>query len=475
MKRIILVTVLFSLFIIKVRAQTNLPWEEEYQFEALTDQADGGSIAIDITNQGSDINDCIKKAKSQALFTIIFKGYPKTNSASASTALSDMSNYNQNIDFYKNYLASNIGGFAHINKFQTNTGKPAGKVDKKNIKSTTTVYILKGKLRDDLMAQGIIKSAAKMSESMGITPSILIVPSEAWMKHAGYAKEEMTDMGTVFSYDWQRAINDPKMAIYTSIEGFLKPTLQKNGFRIASLNDIMDQLTKEISENSKRDAKTKEDPQDILAKVANANIWLKVHLVEGKVTSEQRQYQLTLNGKDPILMEDKINGTPVTITSAANDILRQIETTVNASIDNLIPEITTFFQNREKDGIPGKVKFLLSENLKVNFDSEMSFDGEPYPFAEILDGTISKMSTKYSTDGSQTSSRRTYDVVIPTRVENKVSGKIEGNNYEKFAGKVSKELANKLKDQNICTKIENKGLGKVIVIICEKSECTPSK
>ncbi|NBU48428.1 MAG: hypothetical protein EBS34_13520, partial [Flavobacteriales bacterium] len=115
MKNIIFISFLLTTLSGFAQSAT-LPWEEEYQFEALLDQTDGGSVSVDITNTGTDINECIKKAKSQAIFTIIFKGYPKTNNASASSALTDMSNYNQNVDFYKNYLTSNTGGLAHINK-----------------------------------------------------------------------------------------------------------------------------------------------------------------------------------------------------------------------------------------------------------------------------------------------------------------------------------------------------------------------
>lgn len=468
MKNLVLISILFCSYLSFSQAVSQ-PWEEDYQFEALLDQADGGSVSIDITNTGADINECIKKARSQALFTIIFKGYPKTNNASASTALADMANYNQNVDFYKNYLTSNTGGLAHVNKYNTNTSKPAGKVDKKTIKSTTTVYILKTKLREDLQALGYIKSAAKIAEQMGITPTILIVPSEMWMKQAGYAKSEMTDMGEVWSYDYQNAISDPKMAIFGSIEGFLKPTLQKNGFRILTLNDIMAQLSKANFENKNRKDKAQEDPLDILARTAQADIWLKVNLVQEKLSGgKELQYQLTLNGTDPLLMESKINGTPQTIKTAEDNLLKLVETTVNASLDNILPEITSFFVNRDKDGLPGKVEFLISENLSLTFDDDLTIEGEAYPFAEIVDAMVSNKATKYNPSGQQTGAMRTYDVVIPSKTENKLSGKVEMNSYEKFARKVSSELKSKLKDQNLATIIENKGLGRVVVVFTTK-------
>ena len=80
--------------------------------------------------------------------------------------------------------------------------KPGGKISKKVIKSTTTVYIMKTKLREDLEKQGFIKSAASIAESLGAKPSVLIVPSNRWMEFAGFKSTEETDMGPVDSYDY---------------------------------------------------------------------------------------------------------------------------------------------------------------------------------------------------------------------------------------------------------------------------------
>jgi hypothetical protein len=460
----------FSCFITTVSFSQTPVWEEEYQFEALADQADGGQVSIDITNTGADIGECNQKAKSQALFTIIFKGYPKTNSASASTALADLSNYNQNLDFYKGYLTSNTAGLAHITKFQTNTGKPAGKIDKKTLKATTTVYISKANLREDLQKLGYVKSAAQIAEAMGITPNILIVPSEMWMKQAGYAKSEMTDLGEVWTYDYQNALTDPKMVIYNSIEKYLGPNIAKNGFRVTNLTAIMSQLSKDMATNKMRSNKAQESPLDILARVAQADIWLQVNLVESSPSTQEKEYTITLTGRDPVLMEEVIMGNPIRVKTAnKNDIMGLIENSTNQAMDNFIPATTKYFEKRDKDGISGKVQFLISENLEITFQDFITFEGEEYQFAEVLDAFLSKQATKYSTYGDQgEGAMRNYDVVIPSKMSNKLSGKVEANNFEKFSRLVNKELMSKLKDQNFSVVVETKGLGRVNVVFIPK-------
>ena len=440
-------------------------WEEDYQFEALADQADGGSVSIDITNTGSDINDCISKAKSQALFTIIFKGYGKTNQASASTALSDMAGYNQNLDFYKGYLSSNTAGLAHVNKAQTNMSKPGGKISKKVIKSTTTVYIMKTKLREDLEKQGFIKSAASIAESLGAKPSVLIVPSNRWMEFAGFKSTEETDMGPVDSYDYRAALTSSKLSSFGTLEGFLTASLD-NTFRMQSLSSIMESIATEMAENNMRDDVIQESSLDLLARTAQADLWIYVDAKQESVSGGQElQYTITLNVLDPMINEMVINGLPQTVKTSGDNKTRLLETTVNANIDNVRPKILDYFVKREEKGLQGKITFLIGEDVGITFEDEIDVDGDDYAFAEIVDAMVGKKAKKYQPKGRQTETRRTYDVWIDTKIENKLSGKVESNNFEKFGRKVKSQIK---KLGAIKAKVETRGLGNVVVVFTEE-------
>lgn len=437
-------------------------WEEDYEFEALADQVDGGSVSIDITNTGGDIQECISKAKSQALFTIIFKGYPASNRATASTALSDLSNYNQNLDFFKNYLSSNTAGLAFVNKANTNTSKPGGKVDKKTIKSTTTVYILKTKLREDLQKQGYVESAASISDALGITPKIMIVPSNTWMKRAGFHSTVTSDMGEMDQYDYKSALSDPSMGIFQTIEGYLKQPLQKNGFEIANLSEQVNAIAQENAMNSMGDSEVEVSPLDILAKQAGANIWLHVSVLSEKVSGGmEMQYQITLNGVDPMTMTDVINGTPQVVKSAGDNDMTLISTTINAAIDNLLPEITAFFKKRDEEGVPIKVIFKKGADASFDFGSTVTVKGRQIPMAKLMDGVMNKVSEKASSAGG-TKTRRPYDAVIPAKVEDFISGKIVANNAETFAYDVTAALSEFGISDGV--EVQPVGLGRVIVI-----------
>jgi hypothetical protein len=465
MKKIISILTFTLFFSLLSQAQGQF-WEEDYTFEAIADQADGGSVSVDITNTGLDIEECKKKARSQALFTIIFKGYPKTNNASASTALADMANFNQNLDFYKNYLTSNTAGLGFINNYQTNMSKPGGKIDKKTIRTTTTVYIMKGKLKEDLQAQGMIKSAANIAKSMGITPSILIIPSEEWMKSAGYAKKETTDIGEVTIYDWQNALNDPKMAIFISIQNYLNKPLQDNGFRIGSLSSIMQDLQKEMVQRSATKLKAQEDPTDILARVASADIWLSVNLLEEKVSGgQEKQYQLSFTGIDPILGEKKINMNPIIKKTSSDNDMVLIENSVNIALDQFIPELTKFFSSRDQEGLPGKVEFALAEDLDFNFSTEIEDELGTLTISELMENILGENTIYKQQIGAATSTYMFFDAKIPSKFENKRTGKTEMNTYKQIGSKLRNEIKNKLKDKGVTAEVESRGLGKIKVII----------
>lgn len=433
-------------------------WEEDYQFEAVADQADGGSVAIDITNKGSDINDCIQKAKAQALFTLLFKGYPKTNVASASAALADISVYSQNIDFFKGYLISNTGGLAYINKAQTNTSKPGMRVDKKTIKSTTTVYVMKSKLSEDLDRLGIIKGTETLSKALGFMPTILVVPSDTWMNSKGFMQKVETDLGTQYLYDYQNAITSKSMSTYTSIENFLRNPLSK-GFEVKSFSDIMTQVAAAKVENIQR--KVEESEFDVMARTANAQIWIKVDLVELKISNKtETQYTLTLFGIDPLLARNVINGDPQTIITSGDNYMRLIETTVNAAIDNFIPKIVEYYDNLEKNGLDGEIEFRIAEGSEINFNSNL----EEGILAEYVDDFVGKNANKSSSIGSSTSTIRSYKVTIPTKRTNPRTGKIEGNDMEKYGRTVVKDLSN----NGISGEVRRLGLGKVVIYLTKQ-------
>lgn len=450
--KFILLTLSFSTFSF---GQLITPYfEEEYQFEAVADQVDGGSVSIDITNKGANIAECIQKAKAQALFTTIFKGYPKTNNASGSAALADMSLYAQNSEFFKGYLSSTTGGLVFVNKAQTNMSKPGSKLDKKTIQSTTTVYLMKSKLREDLEKQGYIKSVSSLSQSLGFMPTILVVPSDQMMTPK-FVKTIETDLGSQKIYDYQNALTHPDMQVYSSLENFLRNPLSK-GFEVKSFADIMTQIATAKAENMQRNVE--ESEFDLMARTANAQIWIKVDLQVSKISNKtETQYTLTLVGVDPLLARSVINGNPQTIITSGDNYMRLLETTVNSAVDNFIPEVISYFTNREKNGVDGEIEFRVSQGSAVNFDTDFD-DGV---LAEYIDGSVGKYANTSSSVGSSTSTLRAYKVTIPTKKTNSKSGKIEINDMEKYARDVKKDLT----ALGLTIEVRRLGLGKAVVYI----------
>ena len=433
-------------------------WEENYSAVSHGQQSDAGSVAIDITNQSRYIADCISKAKQQALYVAIFKGYGKSNSGPASAPLADKQVYNQNIDFFKTYLASNMEGLSFVTKAKTNIKKPGSKISKKVIETTTTVYINKALLQKDLENQGIIKGIA----DLGFKPEVLIVPGDAYMKRLNFVKTIDNQGQPVEVYDYTKAVNDE---FFNSLGLFVKSKYD-DAFEMADFKSKLDAINAEVQKNNMRsDVMLKESNMDIFSRVVAAELWLKLDVVEQSVSGGmEMQYTITMSALDPLTQRTVINGLPQTIKTVGDNKMQLLENTINAVSDEFRPRVIKYFTEREENGLQGKIMFYIDDNLELDFNSDIDVDGDEYEFAEVIDAMVSKNSKSSSTSGSQTSTRRTYDVSIPTKIENKLSGEIVTNNYEKFGRKVNRAV----KKFGYKATIESQGLGSVIVIFTEE-------
>ena len=468
MKRnFILITLVFCVFgLISFGQDMTTPhWEENYQFEALMDLKDGGSVAVDITNQGRDINECINKARSQAIYTIIFKGYGKTAKASASTPLAEMSKYSQNMDFFKNYLASNTGGLAFVSKATTNTSKPGKKIKKKLIETTTTVFVLKSKLREDLEKQGFIESAADIVANLGGKPSLLIVPDDGWMEAIGFMKEIDNQGLKEKRPDYIGASSDKQL---NQIQSFIEARFG-DVFDIKNLKAIVDGMANlDARDNMRSKYGTKvESDFDVFARSASADLWLKVNLTKNKIAGgTEQQYSLTFTALDPYTKSNVITTEPVTLKTAGDNFSSLLENAINSSCDNFRPRVINYFLEREKNGLNGVINFI-SANEEVDFKMTTgNFGGRDYPLERVLPGMIKKLTKKPAAPiGAGNETNMSFGVTIPTKSEDPFSGEMMPYRFNDFALDVINEIK-KTGDFTIIT--EQVGVGEITILFIEE-------
>jgi len=283
------------------------PWLDNYDRMPFQ-QAKDGSILIQIKNTGTDVNDCIEKAKQQAVYAVIFTGYAEGNNIPAAAAISPngASLYNEKLDFFKEFFTNTTLYRSYVPKAMLDPKNPVSEVGKKMIEAYVIVTIEINRLRKDLESQNIIKALS----DFGFTPTVFVVPSDEWMNKNGYVTKK-DNQGTIDEiYDYPRAIIDPKISkALSAIESkFNKP---KGPFTIVDMKGKLDQIKLEEAKNNARTNAKKESSLDIFARVLKADLWVKVDLDDKPKNGMESQMLVTLTGIDPYTNNKVITGTTI--------------------------------------------------------------------------------------------------------------------------------------------------------------------
>jgi hypothetical protein len=436
------------------------PWFEEFTREPFQQGRDG-SILIEIKNTGSDVNDCITKAKQQAVFAVIFTGYTESNNIPAAPALSptDMALYHEKTDFFKEFFGNTSQYGVYVPKAVVNPKRPVSKINKKTYEAHVIVTVEVDRLRKQLEAQEIIKATA----DFGFEPSVVIVPSDDWMENHNYFRIVDNDGITNKIYDYANAILDK------NIKHALSAVAEKLGgpngsFDVKDIKANLDALKLEEAKNSARNSAKQESDLDIFARVLDAQLWVKVGFDSKPINGGLKtQFLITLSATDPFTGRNVIPGKTIDKTTVGDDYFNLMKNAMNGAIADFQPKLFSYFEKLTEEGIQGSLRIEFLDEVDANFSEEFEYDDEDYELAELVDAFVKKHSMERKTEGAQTKTRRVYSVKIPLMYMNKLTDEKEKNDFEKFSRKVRKSL----KELGLKSEGEVDGLGKVNIVITE--------
>lgn len=465
MKNIFLVIILLITIGLKAQSQT-LPWDENgVTYLPGLDQIGGKNIVVIVKNRGSSVDNCNLKAKQQALFQLIFLGISVgANGYSGSQKIADMSDYKQKKTEFDSYITNDA--VKYISDASVYSKYPVNKIDKKTYEVYTLVTIQKLDLIKDLTGRKLVRSAADIVSSLGYKPSILIVPSDEWMTRKSFFKVVQSDVGKLKIYNYEDAIVELKE--FKQISTKIKARYD-DVFDIKELSSLMQNIATDKATNNMQNLKTQESELDLIARVVNANLWIKIDLVKESVNNgTQTQYSVSCNGIDPYTGSSVINGDVHPLITNGDNFSDLINGVVVKAMDELSPRIFDYFLKRETSGINGSIEFKFSQELAdqgISFNSDIEIEGDTYDMGEVITSMINKFSIERKLDGATDAYIRKYDVHIPTKVEDKLSGKVVSNDFEKFSKKVKQQIE---KEYGYKAQVISAGLGKVTVIFIEK-------
>ncbi len=430
-----------------------------------------GTILLTIKTQGESIDDCKENAKKQAVYVVIFQGYNTANNIPAAPSLTDLSTFNEKKAEFEDFFKDGGDYSQFTPRAELHPSIPASKIEKKLYEASVNVDVEIEKLRAYLEKAKLIK-AANVSSS-GYKPNIVILPSDAWMKAHNYKTVKDNQGIPVDVFDYKNGIldGDMKNAIAAIKSKF------ENNFKIVNFTEKLNEIALAEAKNNALSASKQESPLDIYAKTLAADLWLKIDIEERDLNRGlTKQLIFTLEAYDPFTGNNAFSGLPVNKETTGDNKSALTTNALNGAADAIRPKFTDYFSKREAEGVEGRVVCSVAESAgDLNFDSQLTVDGESLKLSEIFNALITNNTVltkdgvgRMTEDGDQTPTLLKYkDVYIPVISEKMVMGKkqIVSNSFQKMANIVASELEKKC--GITCTQ-EPKGLGKVEIIITGK-------
>ena len=268
-------------------------------------------------------------------------------------------------------------------------------------------------------------------------PIIMVIPEKAWCINQGFVKDNDPK-----SPDYEKALlNDDVLNVITKMGGIM----QERGYPLKNLQSALDELKNEealdTSLKSKADGEIMEDELDMLTRVAQADILVNIaftrttygprNMIEFRVTSIDAATSKQIGGETG---RSSASGAPISAL---------LEESVLGFIDNFTGSIQRHFEDLATNGREGSVIFKIASDCPLNFESEVTLNGETGELNEVIP-------------------RLSYEQVrFPLFSKGKFGGKPRAINMDSFI----KPITSFLSQFGISVATKPIGIGKTYVIL----------
>lgn len=446
-----------------VNAQDEVWFENDtYKNLQLMGDIKGTSIKIDVTCSAKTLAELIEKSRKLALYEYVFIGFP---GASPVQKLAESSVYNQDKDFFMSYINNQSQGLQFVtgqqNKTKTASEVPDPNGKKKDvlIKATVTVDLNINEIRKNLESQGKIKSAANIKESIGEI-TVLVKPDDAWLNKMGGYKEIDNQGSVKIVRDYSQVKLDKR---YNEIVAAITSNLGEY-FKIDDIAIQLNNSNDEVLKDKLSDVELQESDEDKMARTLQADIILEVAFESDyKSGKELKEFSITLTGIDAYTnSRSEMPGATIRKSISGDDFNALLDATMKTVCDQFKGIALKFLVKRDETGLSGNVVCKIADDSPLKFTNKITLtDGSKLTFSQLVDEALEEIAKKSETFGAQTSTRREYNVKIPTKTINR-KGKEVNNDFEKFSLAVEKYISENLTD--VQAVVKPVGKGKVIVV-----------
>lgn len=291
-------------------------------------------------------------------------------------------------------------------------------------------------------------------------PIIMVVPEKAWCINQGFVRKDNPQLP-----DYEKALlNDDVLNVITKMGGIM----QERGYPLKNLQSALDELKNEeamdVALTSKADGEIVEEDLDRLTRVAQADILVNIaftrtsygprNMVEFRVTSIDAATTKQIGGETG---RSSASGAPISVL---------LEESVLGFMDNFTASIQRHFDNLIANGREGSVIFKIASDCPMNFESEVTLNGDSGELSEVIDYWMNEHAVNGSfTQNGKSRSRLSYEQVrFPLFGKGKFGGKPKAINMEEFI----KPITGFLSQFGLSVSTTPVGIGKTYVVLGKK-------
>lgn len=306
-------------------------------------------------------------------------------------------------------------------------------------------------------AQSVVENTGSPK---ALKPIIMVVPEKAWCINHGFVRNDNPKVP-----DYEKALlNDEVLNVVTKMGGIM----QERGYPLKNLQSALDELKNEEAMDkaltSRADGEIMEDDLDKLTRVAQADILVNIaftrtnygprNMVEFRVTSIDAATNKQIGGETG---RSSASGAPISTL---------LEESVLGFMDNFTNSIQRHFEDIVANGREGSVIFKIASDCPLNFDSEITLNGDTGELNEVIDYWMNE----HAVNGSYTQSAKSrtwlsYEQVrFPLFGKGKFGGKPKAINMEGFV----KPITSFLSQFGLSVATTPIGIGKAYVVLGRK-------
>ena len=445
-----------------------------WQYESICSESGGtgSSYLIEVTSYVGDVRLALNQAKKNAIHAVLFKGVAGNDlGCTAKEPLIKNGVYNDNFEYFEDFFY-NTRQYNQFATLPSGSAESTEKLKRKMYKATYAISVNVDELRKKLEYDKIIEPmGAALGGGGGMKPTIMIFPSDGWLKDNGYAKFVDNQGVKTLIPDYTSALLDKNLNIAIST---LDKMVSERGYPTVRLAETL----KSISGGSAldnavegRDGGAQETSiLDELLNVAKADItWKVTWSVETNGIQKWVSYGIDAldsytNKSIGVANDDG----PKSMGASVGALLRQA---VTDKMDGFLARHQDHFKNIAENGREIALDFRRFDSFEYYFNDDVEFKGREMELSSLIRGFVGSIAKDRNFSYNPGENRigiTQLRIEMNEEVEDLFGGGdpvIEPMDATKFAKKISSFIK---KQFGYPSKVTTIGLGKARITIGEK-------